>query len=390
MKYNQTIRSILLGGVAIIAAGSSNIPNAVAEGGHVGGGDTCKNEINRHRTTIRNWILKDEAKNLDFSVARIPGWTYDGPAPAKSYKRAMLAALEEGKVIITCYLDPETIQDQAAREIAKKEGVGYRAITVGNAPSTCINYEDDQGKSHIDCSYERIVAQLASGDPNYVLTHHEFASIAGVEDRTSSPSDFSISNQLSQFERWTRVKLLGTKRTDLPMCTNCEAVPPSEVKAMIDAIYDSSPGSKMADLKTPQAGVATCSSGEHVFFVPFSFGIVTKLIGTTETEIAAFANFSDYYPYRLWDNPSASKITGKFEAADAYLKTNYASFFPYGEENNPYRSRSSRETVSELKLYLKEGSSHAIDLRNAVSGGTFVFKYRVPVPAANWEASCIF
>jgi hypothetical protein len=390
MKYNQNIRSILITGAAIIAANSSNILNAIAEGGHVGGGDTCKNEINRHRTTIRNWILKDEAKTLDFSVARIMGLTYDDPAPAKSYKREMLSVLEEGKVIVTCYLDPGRIQDPAAREITKKEGVGYRAISVGNAPSTCINYEDNQGKSHIDCSYERVVAQLTSGDPNYVLTHHEFASIAGVEGRTSNPSDFSISDQLSQFERWTRVKLLGTKRPDLVMCTNCEAVPASEVKDMIDAIYNSSPGSKMADLKNPQAGVATCSSGAHVFFVPFSFGTITKLVGTTETEIAAFVNFSDYYPYRLWDNPSASKITGKFETADAYLKTNYASFFPYGEENIPYRSRSSQETVSELKLYLKEGSSNAIDLRNAVSGGTFVFKYRVPVPAANWEASCIF
>ena len=129
--------------------------------------------------------------------------------------------------MVTCYLDPARIHDPAAQEIVRKEGVSYKAVTIGNPPepTTCINYEDSHGVSHIDCNYDLVMASGSTGNPDYVTVHHEFASIAGVEARTNSfDSDFSISNQLSQFEHTEEVKFLGPKR---------ESTPPADVVALL-------------------------------------------------------------------------------------------------------------------------------------------------------------
>lgn len=199
MRSKLMIMVCLLNGLNLFAG------NGV---GTRGGGDSCQNEIEKHRLEIRGWIQRDEASELDFSKAKVPSLTY------QSYKKSMLAALEDGNVVITCYLDPAKINDPSAKAIAKKENVSYKAIMIGNParPTTCINYEDADGISHIDCNYDKIVNQSSTGNPNYILTHHEFASIAGVEKRTNSyNSDFSISNQLDQYEHWKSVKFLGKK-----------------------------------------------------------------------------------------------------------------------------------------------------------------------------------
>src|SRR5262249_2981678 len=74
-------------------------------GGTSGGGDPCKNEIDKHRREILGWIERDEAKDLDFSKLQVPGWTYDDPRSEKRYKPSMLEVLQQGKVAVTCYLD---------------------------------------------------------------------------------------------------------------------------------------------------------------------------------------------------------------------------------------------------------------------------------------------
>ena len=204
-----------------------------SEGGHVGGGDLCKNEIDKHRLAILGWIQRDEAKDLDFSKAKVAGLIYD------KYRNPMLDVLQEGRVIVTCYLDPSRISDPQAKNITEKEGVSYRGISIGNPPNptTCINYEDVAGKSHIDCNYDAILAQVANGSPNYVLTHHEFASIAGVELRTDGyQSDFSVSNLLSEFERWQITRTLGPKlSSSLNLVSKrCQ----SRISGLVDFIAD--------------------------------------------------------------------------------------------------------------------------------------------------------
>src|SRR5689334_12265136 len=115
--------------ISLLACTALASPALAGDGGSDrGGGDQCKNEINKNRIAIQGWIERDEAKNLDFQIANIPGWTYDEPTPAKSYKKSMLSVLDEGKVVVTCFLDPARIHDPEARKIAKKEGVSYKAI----------------------------------------------------------------------------------------------------------------------------------------------------------------------------------------------------------------------------------------------------------------------
>lgn len=178
---------------------------ALAQATGVGGGDLCKNEIDKHRTEILKWIESDQANELDFSKAQIQGWNYSGTSGARSYKQEMIKVLQPGKVVVTCYLDP--------RSKSEVSNIERRSIQIANTTTSCINYEDQLGISHIDCDYDKIMNEKAIGNPNYVLTHHEFASIAGVEQRTnSSTSDFSISNQLSEFEQWVHIKVLGKKK----------------------------------------------------------------------------------------------------------------------------------------------------------------------------------
>ncbi len=186
---------------------------ALAQGGGVtGGGDPCKNLIDQQREAIRGWILRDEASTIDFSKAKIKGLGYFEEENKTSYKTKMLEVLEPGRVIVTCYLDPARQGNSQAESVVSKTGVAYRAITIGS-PATntaCINYEDESGHSHIDCNYDSILNEDARGALDFKLTHHEFASIAGIEERTgTSISDFSISNQLSNYEHWVKIKVLG-------------------------------------------------------------------------------------------------------------------------------------------------------------------------------------
>lgn len=203
------IKLILAVGFSVVSVSSS-----FAEGGHVGGGDPCKNTINQYRQEILGWVTRDEARELNFKIAKSPNWTYNDPAPAKNYKASMTKALQEGNVVVSCYLDPSKINDPAAQALAVKEAISYKAITIGNPaqPTACINYEDKNGISHIDCNYDLIMNTNSLGDADFVVVHHEFASIAGVEERTGTyTSDFSVSNQLSQFEHWKNVLVLGPK-----------------------------------------------------------------------------------------------------------------------------------------------------------------------------------
>ncbi len=199
----------------LFTAGMTHSPFVQAQSDGVGGGgDTCRDEISKHREMLYQWIQSGDASDLDFNQCKTDVRNF------AEYQKRMLGVLQSGKVVVTCYLDPARIQDPTAQKIASEQGVSYRAITLlnpktGNAePTACINYEDQAGVSHIDCNYDSIVNQKALEDPNYQLTHHEYASIAGVELRkVDSEPDFTISRQLSQYEGWVKVKKLGKKKS---------------------------------------------------------------------------------------------------------------------------------------------------------------------------------
>jgi hypothetical protein len=106
---------------------------AIAQAGHVGGGDSCRNEINRHRETLYAWILSGDASGLDFSQSKTAVRDFE------EYQKRMLNTLSSGKVVVTCYLDPARIQDPAAQKIARTEGISYRAITITHQPQGRLN-----------------------------------------------------------------------------------------------------------------------------------------------------------------------------------------------------------------------------------------------------------
>lgn len=188
-----------------------SLPGYAQQSG-AGGGQNCRNEIDKHRIQIQEWIVRNDAKSLNFSIARIKGIVYENaPMGGLNYKSRMLEVLEEGKVIVNCYSRMEDLN-----QIAKKYSTHSEKVNIG---SGCINYEDEDKRSHIDCDENSILdekkrIQQGLPDDNFELTHHEFASIAGLEERMGlSTSDFTISDQLSQFKHREMREVLGPKKS---------------------------------------------------------------------------------------------------------------------------------------------------------------------------------
>jgi len=200
-----TITSLIL----FLALSSATLVQAQGGGGHVGGGELCRDEIDKHRKAIIEWINQGFAKKIDFTRARKPGLTYE------LYESKMLDALKEGRVTVTCYDDTKKLA-----ELAAKYGASKDKITIG---AGCINYENKRGKSNIACDSDSILREKerrGATDDNYILTHHEFASIVGIEERLGvGESDFSISEQLSEFQHRETILLLGPKNPNASAST---------------------------------------------------------------------------------------------------------------------------------------------------------------------------
>jgi hypothetical protein len=207
MKTRSTKASIVF--LILNLMGGSGLAHAqrtlAIEDGHVGGGDLCRDEIEQHRIRVDQWIRSDLARGLDFSIALIPGLNYE------KYKENMLFFLQPGKVIVTCYSDLNKLN-----EIAAIHSISPETVNLG---SGCINYEDEHNVSHIGCDFQSIMLEKArvqsqpyTPDENYKLIHHEFASIAGMEQRMgTSQSDWSLSNQIAEFQTFRVVPELGLR-----------------------------------------------------------------------------------------------------------------------------------------------------------------------------------
>ena len=72
MKKSNFVLNSLLSFVSV-SLFMISISQASAGGGSTGGGDQCKNEIDKDRLAILNWIESGDAKDLDFSKARVQG-----------------------------------------------------------------------------------------------------------------------------------------------------------------------------------------------------------------------------------------------------------------------------------------------------------------------------
>lgn len=160
---------ILLSVIAIML----NSPPAQSRGGSPsdrasGGGDLCENRIKSIRDDLRLWIQKGEYKNLNLPSDVSPS----------QYEQKMLKELAEGKTRIKCV------------------GPGDQGYPVEHRedPKTC-RFDRIGSKSSIRCDREKFASESES--QQYVLIHHEYAGLAGLELPTEDGSIYRISTQIS-------------------------------------------------------------------------------------------------------------------------------------------------------------------------------------------------
>ncbi|MFL5812786.1 MAG: hypothetical protein ACJ763_04360 [Bdellovibrionia bacterium] len=137
--------------------------NASAGAGSGGGGDICENRFKTVRDDIASWINKNGSSGLELSSG----------TRTQRYNELMLKAIAEAKISCT---------DQP--------------VMVEGAEKTCKNFVAG-GASRITCNAKRFLDTDESSQ--YVLVHHEYAGLTGIEINVGENSDYSVSNQLSAF-----------------------------------------------------------------------------------------------------------------------------------------------------------------------------------------------
>ncbi len=153
--------SVLIGAsVAAYAPNSCLAGNGTDTGN---GGDICEDRIKIVRDDIASWIKKGGHSALALS---------DG-MNADRYSTLMLGAISQTKVSCT-----------------------DEVIFVGQAEKTCKNFSNE-GTARIVCNAKRFLSTDESSQ--YVLVHHEYAGITGVEINNGEESNYSISDQISGF-----------------------------------------------------------------------------------------------------------------------------------------------------------------------------------------------
>jgi hypothetical protein len=149
-------------------------------GKETGGGDLCEDRIKFIRDDIKNWI-----DNNGFFGLILPSGT-----SAKDYSTRMLEQIKKAK--ISCV----SIGDE-----------GY-PVTIGATPKTC-RFDSTETESDITCDLLKVNSTPQAD--LYVLVHHEYAGLAEIEIPDLDDSQYSVSNQLSEFEDQV-VKKLSIKK----------------------------------------------------------------------------------------------------------------------------------------------------------------------------------
>lgn len=164
-----------------MAAGLKERGSAKEGGAGVhGGGDICEDRIQQIRDDLKSWIDQGGAQSLALPQS----------IPADRYAELMLNQLKSARV--KCVSAGDT---------------GY-PVTIGNTPKVC-KFSIDQTGSQITCDYVKF---LATGESDqYVLIHHEYAGLAGVELPDQNVSRYEISNQISAHLEEQIVKKLAVK-----------------------------------------------------------------------------------------------------------------------------------------------------------------------------------
>lgn len=165
--------------MALIALAATSAAHA---GDRVGnGGDICEDRIKIIRDDIRSWIERGGSEGL-----RLPaGLTLS------RYDKGILGGISKATVSCTS-----------------------RRIELDGAEKTCENFVDSRHGPQLVCNAARF--QATSQSDQYVLVHHEYAGLAGFEVNRGPSSDYSLSNQLTEYLKDEVVKKLAVRQAFSP------------------------------------------------------------------------------------------------------------------------------------------------------------------------------
>jgi hypothetical protein len=162
----------------MIACASQAFASGGSEG--TGGGDLCEDRIKAVRDDIRDWIAKGGPRGLELPVG----------VSVEQYSHAML----------------EQIQSASIKCVGPGDK-GYPVEVLGT-PKIC-RFDRTSTKSSITCDIQKFQAQADSDQ--YVLVHHEYAGLAGLERPSRDDSNYDISNQISGYLVEQIVKKLAVR-----------------------------------------------------------------------------------------------------------------------------------------------------------------------------------
>lgn len=146
-----------------------------------GGGDLCEDRIQVVRDDIKAWIGNGGPNGLilpaGISVAQ--------------YSQEMLGKIAATKVACVA------------------QGDSGFPVQVNGTPKVCV-FTGVAGAERITCDSAKFMALLQ--DDQYVLVHHEYAGLAGLEIPDGDVSNYAISNQISGFLSNVEVKRLSVNK----------------------------------------------------------------------------------------------------------------------------------------------------------------------------------
>lgn len=190
--------------LAMIAAHSALATKSEGGGSTAGGGDLCEDRIKVIRDDLSDWIQQGgpDALNLPTAIS------------VKQYSNQMLQAFRNTKA-----------------QCVGPQDRDY-PVLVNGTPKICRFDQDDAG-SRITCDFQKF--RSLSVSDQYVLIHHEYAGLAGIEPPNGDDSTYEISNQTSEFLENNKLNV-RTESQD-PQANGCHFVSDTYVECTFAEFY---------------------------------------------------------------------------------------------------------------------------------------------------------
>jgi hypothetical protein len=198
---NLNWKSLLL----LLAVVATLSTSALAGGGtSAGGGDLCEDRIKVIRDDLLDWIQQGGPDAL----------TLPAEVSVKQYSNGMLKAIRNAKI-----------------QCIGPHDRGY-PVNVNGTPKIC-RFDQNAAGSRIICDFQKF--RSLSGSDRYVLIHHEYAGLSGIEQPNGDDSNYEVSNQISEFLENNRLNVKISQGTPF---NGCYSVSDTFVECTFSVFYD--------------------------------------------------------------------------------------------------------------------------------------------------------